>query len=245
MANTRGNNEDSGKFYFSGLLNHCRQWLHHEIKRCLLLGRKAMTNLCSIIKSFANITLPTKAHIVRAMVFPAIMYEHESWAIKRLSTKELMLLNCSPGGDSWESLGLQGDQPVNPKRNQPWIFTGRTNAEGEAPILWLPVVKSWLTGKDLDAGVYWGQEEKGIIEDELVQWHHQLNTHEFEKTLGDSEGQGSLACSKSMGSQSQTQLDNWTTTYRYFNDQVFLDCKWQRLNSKSLGINGYFVTHGS
>ena len=77
MANTRGNNEDSGKFYFSGLLNHCRQWLHHEIKRCLLLARKAMTNLCSIIKSFANITLPTKAHIVRAMVFPAIMYEHE------------------------------------------------------------------------------------------------------------------------------------------------------------------------
>ena len=164
MANTRGNNEDSGKFYFSGLLNHCRQWLHHEIKRCLLLGRKAMTNLCSIIKSFANITLPTKAHIVRAMVFPAIMYEHESWAIKRLSTKELMLLNCSPGGDSWESLGLQGDQPVNPKGNQPWIFVGRTDAEAETPVLQPPNVKNQLIGKDPDAGKDWRWEEKGTTE---------------------------------------------------------------------------------
>ena len=70
-------------------------------------------------------------------------------------------------------------QPVNPKGNQPWIFIGRTDVEAETPILWPPDVKSWLTGKDPDAGKYWGQEEKGTTEDEMVGWHHQLNEHEF------------------------------------------------------------------
>ena len=68
---------------------------------------------------------------------------------------------------TWESLGLQGDQPVNPKGNQPWIFIERTDAEAEAPILWPPDVKTWLIGKDSDAGKDWGQEEKGAIEDEM------------------------------------------------------------------------------
>ena len=80
----------------------------HEIKRHLLLGRKAMTNLESILKS-RDITLTTKFHLVKAMVFPVVMYGCESWIIK-LSTEELMLLNCGVGEDSWESLGLQGDQ---------------------------------------------------------------------------------------------------------------------------------------
>ena len=80
----------------------------HEIKRCLLLGRKAMTNLDSILKS-RDTTLPTKVHIVNAMVFPVVMYGCENWTIKRLNTKELMLLNCGVGEDSWESLGLQGN----------------------------------------------------------------------------------------------------------------------------------------
>ena len=82
-------------------------------------------------------------------------------------------------------------KPVNPKGNQPWTFIGRTDAE--APILWPPDAKSWLIGKDPDAGKDWGQEEKGVTEDEMVGWHHRLNEHEFEQTLGDSEGQGSLA----------------------------------------------------
>ena len=90
--------------------------------------------------------------------------------------------------------GLQGDQTINLKGNQPWIFIGRTEAEAEAPILWLLDVKSWLTGKDLDAGKGWGQEEKGVAEDEMVGWHHWINGHEFEQTLGNSEGQGSLVC---------------------------------------------------
>ena len=81
----------------------------HEIKICLLLGRKAMTNLDSILKR-RDITLPTKVCPVKAMVFPVVMYGCESWTIKRLRAKELMLSNCGAGEDSWESLGQQGDQ---------------------------------------------------------------------------------------------------------------------------------------
>ena len=83
---------------------------------------------------------------------------------------------------------------VNPKGNQPWIFTGRTDAEAEAPILWPPDAKSWLTGKDPDAGKDWRQEEKGTTEDEMVGWYHHLSGNKFKQTLGDSEGQGSLVC---------------------------------------------------
>ena len=81
-------------------------------------------------------------------------------------------------------LDSQEIQPVNLKGNQPWIFIGRTEAEAEASLLWLPVAKSWLIGKDSDAGKEWRQEEKGMTEDEMVGWHHQLNGNEFEKILG-------------------------------------------------------------
>ena len=113
---------------------------------------------------------------------------------RRLSAKELMLSSCGAGEDSWESLGLQGIEPVHPKGNQPWIFIGRTDAEAEAPILWPPDVKSWLTGKDPDDGKDWGQEEKRATGEKMVGWHHQLNGHEIEQTPGDSGGQRSLAC---------------------------------------------------
>ena len=88
---------------------------------------------------------------------------------------------------------------VNPKGNQPWIFIERTDVE--APILWQPNAKSRLTGKDLDAGKDWGQEEKGVTEDQMVGWHHWLNWHEFEQTLGESEGQGSLLWCSPWGHQ--------------------------------------------
>ena len=90
-------------------------------------------------------------------------------------------------------------KPVHPKGNPPWIFTGRTDAEAEAPILRPPDAKSQHIGKDPDAGKDWGQEEKGATEDEVVEWHHQLNGHEFEQTLGDSKGQGSLVCCSPWG----------------------------------------------
>ena len=90
-------------------------------------------------------------------------------------------------------------KPINSKWNQPWIFIGRTDAVVEAPILWPPEVKSQLIGKDPDAGKEWGQEKKGVTEDEMVGWHHQLNGHEFEQTQEDSEGQGSLTCCSPWG----------------------------------------------
>ena len=88
-------------------------------------------------------------------------------------------------------------KPVNPKGNQPWLFIGRTDAE--APTLWPPDVKSWLIGKDPDAGKDWRQEEKGETEDEMAEWHHQHNRHEFEWAPGDSEGQGNLVCCSPWG----------------------------------------------
>ena len=102
-------------------------------------------------------------------------------------------------------------KPINPKGNQPWLFTGRTDAEVETPILWPPDVKTWLIGKDPDAGKDWGQEEKGMTEDEMVGWHHWLNGHGFGWTLGVGEGQAGLACCSPWGAaKSRTQLSDWT-----------------------------------
>ena len=113
---------------------------------------------------------------------------------ERLSAKELMLSNCGVEKTLESPLHCKEVKPVNPKGNQPWVFIGRTDVEVEASILWPPDVKSWLIGKDPDAGKDWGQEEKGTTEDEMVGWHHRLNGREFKQTLGGSEGQGSLAC---------------------------------------------------
>ena len=99
-------------------------------------------------------------------------------------------------------------KPVDPKGNQSWIFIGRTDAEAETPILWPPDAKNWLTGKDPDAGKDWRQEEKGMAEDEMIGWHHWLNGHKFEQTLGDGEGEGKAGMLQSMGSQNQTQLSD-------------------------------------
>ena len=112
MGNRRVNSGSSVRLYFGGLQNHCRWWLQPGINRRLLLGRKVMTNLDSMLKS-RDITLPTKVCLVKAMVFPVVMYGCESWTVKKLSAEELMLLNCGVGEDSWESLGLQGD-PTSP-----------------------------------------------------------------------------------------------------------------------------------
>ena len=128
-----------------------------------------------------------------------------------------MLLNCGVGEESWESLGgdsasLQEEiQPVNPKGNQFWIFTERTDAEVEIPILWSPDVKNWLIGKDPDAGIDWRQEE-GMTEDEMVGWHHRLNGHEFEQAPGISDGQEGLVCCSPWGRKESgmTEQLNWT-----------------------------------
>ena len=131
---------------------------------------------------------------------------------RKLSTEKLIPLNCGFGDDSWESLGLQGDPPVHPKGDQSWVFIGRTDAEAKAPILWPPHGKSWLIGKDPDAGRDWGQEEKGVTEDEMAGWHHRLNGHEFEWTPGVCDGQGGLPCCSSWGRKEldTTERLNWT-----------------------------------
>ena len=106
---------------------------------------------------------------------------------------------------------------VHPKGDQSLVIIGRTDAKAETPILWLPHVKSWLFGKDPDAGSDWGQEEKGTTEDEMVGWHHRLDGHEFEWTLGVGDGQGGLACCDSWGCKEldMTEWLNWTINCKY------------------------------
>ena len=151
----------------------------HEMKRRILLGRKVMTNLDSIFKSrhyFAN-----KGPSSQGYGFSSghvLMWKldcEESWV-----PKKLMLLNCGVGEDSWSPLDCKEIQPVHPNGDQSWVFTGRTDAEAETPVLWPPHAKSWLIAKDPDAGRDWGQEEKGPTEDEMAGWHHRLDGHEFE-----------------------------------------------------------------
>ena len=101
-------------------------------------------------------------------------------------------------------------QQVHSEGDQSWMFTGRTDAEAETPILWPLDAKNWLTGNDSDAGKDWRQEEMGMTEDEMVGWHQQLEGHEFEQAPGVHNGQGSLACCKHGVAKSQTWLSNWT-----------------------------------
>ena len=103
-------------------------------------------------------------------------------------------------------------QPVHSKGDQSWVFSGTTDAKAETPILWPPHAKSWLIGKDSDAGKDWGQEEKGTTEDEMAGWHHRLDGHEFEWTPGVGDGQGGLACCNSWGRKEldTTERLNWT-----------------------------------
>ena len=171
MGNRWGN---SARLYFGGSKITADCDCSHEIKRCLLLGRKVMTNLDSILKS-RDITLPTKFRLVKAMVFPVVMYGCESLLWRKLNAEELMFLNCGIGEDSWEFLGQQGDQTSQSLRKsvlkhhwKDWCWSSNT---------WTTDVKSQFTGKDPDTRKDWRQQEKGTIEDEMVGWHHWLNRH--------------------------------------------------------------------
>ena len=140
-----------------------------------------------------------------------------------------MFSNCGAGEDSWDSLGKQGDLPVNPKGNQPWIFIERIDAE--ALIVW---PKSWLTGKDPYARKDWEQEEKGETEDKIVGWHHQLDGNEFEQTPEDHEGQGSLMCCSPWGRKESDITEqvnskspvNVTWLHTYICIYQLLSCVW-------------------
>ena len=158
-------------------------WYSHLLKMGISwsrrsLGRKVMTNLYSILKN-RDITLPIKVHLVKAMVFPVVMFGCEldykdSWAPKKWCFWTLVL------EETFESpLDCKKIQPVHPRGDQSWIFIGRTDAEAETPILWPPDAKNWLIWKDPDAGKDQRRKEKGTTEDEMVGWHHQLDGHEF------------------------------------------------------------------
>ena len=148
----------------------------HEIKTRLLLGRKVMTNLGSIFKS-RDITFPTKVCLVKAMVFPVVMYGCESWTIEKA---EHCFWSVVLEKTLESHLDCKEIQLVHPKGDQYHVFIGRTDVEAETLIFWPSDAKSWLIWKDPDAGKDWRQEEKGTTEDKMVGWHHWLNGHEFD-----------------------------------------------------------------
>ena len=149
----------------------------------------------------------------------------ESWAPKNLYFWTVVLEKTleSP-------LACKEIQPVHPKGDQSGVFIGRTDAKAETQILWPPHVKSWLIGKDSDAARDWGQEEKGKTEDEMAGWHHWLDRHEFEWTLGVGDGQGGLACCDSWGCKESdmTERLNWTELTEWQNMETTSDSWKQR-----------------
>ena len=155
----------------------------HEIKRRLLLRKKVMSYLDSIFKS-RDITLPTKVCLVKVMVFTMVMYGCESWTVKEAERQRIDAWTVVLEKTLESSLACKEIQRVHPKRDQSWIFIERTDVEGETPIPWPTHAKSWLIGKDLDAGRDWGPVEKGMTEDEMARWHHWLDAHEFGWTPG-------------------------------------------------------------
>ena len=194
----------------------------HEIKRCLLLGSKVMTNLDSIFKS-RDITLPTMICLVKAMVFPVVMYGCESWTVKKAEHQRIdaFELWC------WRRL-LRA--PLTARRSNQSILkeiSPGISLEG-TPLLWPPHAKRWLIGKD------WcleglGQEEKGTTEDEIAGWHHWLDGRESQWTPGVGDWQGGLACCVHGFTKSQTRLSDWTELNAFWNS-VNINCthrKWQ------------------
>ena len=177
----------------------------HEIKRHLLLGRKAVTNLDGILKR-RDITLPTKVHLVKAMIFPVVMYGCESWIVKNAEAPKNQCFWTVVLEKTLESpLDCKEIQPVHPKGSQSWIFIARTDVEAEILILWLPDMKNWLVGKDSNAGKDWRQEEKGTTEDEMVGWHHWELVMDRE----------AWCASIHWIAKSQTQLSSWTELNRW------------------------------
>ena len=180
-----------------------------------------MTNLDSILKS-RYITLSTKVRLVKAMVFPVVMYGCESWTVKKAESWKI---------DAFELLCWRRilRVPWTARRSNLPILKEilgvhwRTHAKAETPILWPPHMKIWLIGKDSDAGTDWGEEEKGTTEDEMAGWHHWLDGREFEWTPGVGDRQGGLACCNSWGRKEldTTEWMNWTELNWTSRDMIF------------------------
>ena len=158
-----------------------------------------------------------------------------SWTIKKAKCQRIDAFELGVLQKTLESsLDSKEIKPVNPKRNQSWIFIGRTDAEAEAPILWPPNVKRQLIGKDADAEKDWRQKEETATEDEMVGWHHRLDGHEFEQALGGGEGQGNLACCSPWGCKESdmTEQLNWTDvqTSEPGMEEIAKGWQWRLLN---------------
>ena len=199
----------------------------------MLASWKENYDKLSILKS-RDVTLPIQVCIDKAMIFPVVqMWElvhKEGLAPKNWFFRTVVLEKTleSP-------LDCKEIQPVNPEGNQSWVFIGKTDAEAEAPVFWPPIVKRTLTGKNLDDGKDWGQEEKGVTEDEMVGWHHRFNGHKFEKTLGDSGGQRSLTTV-----HRTTESCDWATAT--VKEEKTLQCKLLRSSSPSV-LSWLLVPH--
>ena len=164
---------------------------------------------------FANKSLSSKSYgFSSSHVWMWELDYKESWAAKNWCFWTVVLEKILES-----SLDCMEIKPANPKGNQSWIFIGRTDADAESLILWPPDVKNWLIGKDPDAGKYWRWEEKGMTEDEMFRWHHQLDGHEFEQVSGVGDGQTAVACCSPWGRRvghDWVNEPNWTAAIQVF-----------------------------
>ena len=186
-----------------------------------------MTNLDSILKSRDN-ALSTKVHLVKAMVFPVVMYGCESWTIKKAEHQRIdaFELWC------WRRLlrvpwtTRRSNQSIL-KETSPGCSLEGLMLKLKLQILWPPDAKNWLIGKDPDAGKGWRQEEKRMAEDEMVGWHHWLDGHEFEQALGVGDGQGSLECCSPWRSRE-------SNTSEWVNNNKMIQCRLVIVSHKNL-----------
>ena len=179
------------------------------------IGRKFMTKLDSTLKS-RDITLPTKVYLVKALVFPVVMYWCQSWTIKKTECQRIDAFELWCWRRLLRALWIvrRSNQYILKEINPECSLEGLM-LKLKTPILWLPDVKNLLIWKDPDAGKDWRQEEKGTTEDEMVGWHHWLNGHEFPQAPGAGDGQGGLACCSPWGRKEldMTEWLNWTKTH--------------------------------
>ena len=218
MANRWGNNGNNDRLNFGELQNHCRWWLQPWNERMLAPWKKSYDKPREYIKkqryNFANKGPYSQSYgFSSSHVWMWELDHKESWVPKNWCFWTVVLKTLESPLDCMEI------KPVHRKRNQSWIFTGRTDAEAEAPILWPPDAKNWLIGKDLDVGKDWRQEEKGTTEDEMVGWHHRLSGHESEQILGNSERQGNLACYSPWG-RKESDTAGWLNKFGRWNTWV-------------------------